>query len=107
MTADIYNYPDFCRAVQSEPLVYLFGTGISAALTGQKYSWRKWIADGIHHMKDSALKAFYEKSLNDDGERMLWRCVLTIMRMFLNSFFDYLRILLKLQIGRIMCEISR
>lgn len=28
-------------------LVYLFGTGISAALTGKPYSWWKWISDGI------------------------------------------------------------
>lgn len=67
MITDICSYPDFYRSIQTDRLVYLFGTGISAALTGQKYSWRKWITDGIHHMKNTALGASYEKSLNDDG----------------------------------------
>ena len=67
MKTDINNYPDFYCAVQSEPLVYLFGTGISAALTGQKYSWWEWISDGIRYMKDPDLKEFCEKSLNENS----------------------------------------
>lgn len=67
MKTDICEYVEFNKAVQSNKLVYLFGTGISAALTGCKYSWWKWILDGIHHMKDITLAASFEKSLNDDG----------------------------------------
>ncbi len=66
MKTSLSSYPDFHRTIQSAPLVYLFGTGISAALTGKKYSWWKWIMDGIRHMKDSALAASYEQSLKDD-----------------------------------------
>lgn len=67
MKTDIYLYPDFCRAVESDSLVYLFGTGISAALTGQRYSWRKWITDGIRYMKDQDAGVSYEQALSRDA----------------------------------------
>lgn len=49
---NIREYDDFCKAIQNEELVFLFGTGISSALTGKPYSWWKWISDGIDNLKD-------------------------------------------------------
>ena len=67
MKANIQDYPDFQEAIQNRELVYLFGTGISSSLTGQKYSWWKWITDGLNHMKDSVLAGEYMRSLQLDG----------------------------------------
>lgn len=66
MYRNINNYPQFYYALQTQPLVYLSGTGISSALTGQGFSWRKWIDDGIKYVIDSHLRQLLEKSLNED-----------------------------------------
>lgn len=48
----IDNYPNFKSILEGrDQIVYLFGTGISAALTGERYSWGKWINDGIALLK--------------------------------------------------------
>lgn len=67
MKTNIYDYPSFVNAIKEDSLVYLFGTGISAALTGKSYAWQKWIMDGTHYMNDTVLANEYEKSLKRDG----------------------------------------
>ena len=36
MKSNLYDYPDFLEAIQNNELVYLFGAGISSALTDNK-----------------------------------------------------------------------
>ncbi len=67
MKTEIGKYPEFQKAICNDELVYLFGTGISGALTDQSFGWWKWIVDGIHHLKDSKLAASLETSLEDDS----------------------------------------
>lgn len=54
MKTDIKSSGDFYKAICEDKLVFIFGTGISAALTGKTYSWYKWISDGISALKDAA-----------------------------------------------------
>lgn len=67
MKTTIHSYPQFEEALKNNEIVYLFGTGISSALTNQRYSWWKWITDGIHFLKDKTQAGTLEKELNDDG----------------------------------------
>lgn len=41
--------------LSSEKIVYVFGSGISSALSGCRSSWYQWIADGIEYISDKAL----------------------------------------------------
>ncbi len=66
MKSQIHSFPLFLNAIQNHELAYLFGTGISASLTGKPYSWWKWIMDGISYMKDTALAKQYQESLEAD-----------------------------------------
>ena len=63
----IEDYPDFQNIVQHNELVYLFGTGISAALTGKSYSWKKWILDGTGYFSDRKLADDITESLRKDS----------------------------------------
>lgn len=67
MKTNIQEYTNFLHALQTDSIVYLFGTGISASLTGQSYSWWKWIMDGISHMKDRELANSLQQSLESDS----------------------------------------
>lgn len=60
-------YPEFQHTIQTCELVYLFGTGISAALTGRSYSWWQWIMGGIAQMKDTVLASACQTSLTNDS----------------------------------------
>ena len=66
MVSNISDFPEFNRAIREDSLVYLFGTGISAALTGERYSWYKWINEGLEHMSDSILSDQYRNALDSD-----------------------------------------
>lgn len=66
MKRNIREYDDFCKAIQNEELVFLFGTGISSALTGKPYSWWKWISDGIDNLKDMEQKVCLKNKLEKD-----------------------------------------
>lgn len=70
---EIHEYPAFKRAIQTDELVYLFGTGISSALTGQKYSWWKWITDGIQSLQDRTLAWTLDRKLktNPSTQKMI------------------------------------
>lgn len=45
------------NVLSSEKIVYVFGSGISSALSGCHSSWCQWIADGIEHISDKTLAA--------------------------------------------------
>lgn len=56
MKRKVEDYVEFNNAIQKNELVYLFGTGISAALTGKSYSWAKWIEDGVECLTDVSVR---------------------------------------------------
>ena len=62
----IYDNDKFHDAICHNELVYLFGTGISSALIGESCGWYKWIADGIHLLKDKALSGDLKERLDAD-----------------------------------------
>lgn len=63
----IADFPDFLNAVRNDKLVYLFGTGISSALSDNKScGWWKWISRGTSYMLDKPLAAKLSKSIEDD-----------------------------------------
>lgn len=64
MKANLTSNIEFDYAIQNKEIVFLFGTGISSALTGKPYGWWKWIADGISSLKDKT----FAKSLMDELE---------------------------------------
>ncbi len=61
------DYSDFYDAIRKDELVYLFGTGISAALTGKDYSWKKWILDGTEYFADSVSAENIRTSIKRDS----------------------------------------
>lgn len=67
MKENLKSFPDFDEAIKNKQLVYLFGTGISASLTGCTYSWWKWINDGINHITDINLQSLLRTKLNSDN----------------------------------------
>lgn len=66
MKTDISEFPEFVNVVKNNNLVYLFGTGISSALTGKPYGWEKWLLDGFLHMTDKTLAESYKAQLEAD-----------------------------------------
>lgn len=40
----------------TEPIVFLFGAGISASLVGRNYSWEQWVRDGIASRRGAEVK---------------------------------------------------
>ena len=66
MKSEISAFPEFEQAIKTDKLVYLFGTGISSALTGQPYSWWKWITDGIHALTDRSQADALQEELEAD-----------------------------------------
>lgn len=64
MKRNLSDYSAFSEAIQKEELVFLFGTGISSALTEKPYSWGKWISDGIAGLKSSAEKKALKNKLD-------------------------------------------
>lgn len=66
MKTNIELFPEFKKAIQENELVYLFGAGISSALTnGQSVGWKQWIINGTSYVKDpikaNALRVSIEK----------------------------------------------
>lgn len=59
---------DFLKAIQKEELVYLFGAGISLALTDNKScGWRKWLENGTFYMKNLFEAQALRDSLDSDS----------------------------------------
>lgn len=67
MQTSIESYPEFFNALRHNELVYLFGTGISAALTGELYGWGKWISDGIAGLANRNTAKELEEALKASG----------------------------------------
>ena len=64
MKANLSSNAEFYNAIRNKEIVFMFGTGISSALTGKPYGWWKWIVDGISSLKDKT----FAKSLMDELE---------------------------------------
>ena len=68
MKSDITAYPEFLAAIQEDELVYLFGAGISSALTGNHAcSWWQWICNGIDYLKDPLAAKELKESMKKDS----------------------------------------
>ena len=52
MVNKITDNNHFYKAICQDELVYLFGAGISGALTGKPCGWFNWIMDGIELISD-------------------------------------------------------
>ena len=60
-------FPEFYKAVCNDNFVFMFGTGISAALTGKRFSWYQWIVDGIALLKDDSLAEQLKSEIDADS----------------------------------------
>lgn len=67
MKYDLSKYPDFWEAVTRDELVYLFGSGISGALSNARCGWKNWILDGIGYLEDKALAERLEEKIEQDS----------------------------------------
>ncbi len=68
MKKDLYsdNLTLFRSAVEAGDIVWFFGAGISASLTGKVYSWMQWIRDGISLISDTGIASNLNKALSLD-----------------------------------------
>ncbi len=66
MKSAIDKYTAFKTAIRDNRIVWLFGTGISAALTGKSYSWWKWMQSGIEVIKDGCKAGVCKASIEAD-----------------------------------------
>lgn len=64
---NLKSIPALSKALASQSVVYVFGSGVSSSLTGRNYGWWQWILDGIQHLKDDALASELCDSINSDG----------------------------------------
>ena len=73
MKRNIDDYYEFKNAIENDELVFIFGTGISSALTGKPYSWWKWIVDGIDGLHDAnqSKDLRYELDYDDSTSNMI------------------------------------
>ena len=68
MKTKISDNPEFLSAIQNKELVYLFGAGISSALSDNKScSWWQWIVNGIGYMKDLSFADTLRQSMQADA----------------------------------------
>lgn len=67
MKTEVRSFSSFYNAICNDELVFMFGTGISSALTGERYSWYKWIADGISNLEDSKIASQLKSELDADS----------------------------------------
>jgi len=67
MKTEVKSFSSFYNAICNDELVFMFGTGISSALTGERYSWYKWIADGISNLEDSKIASQLKSELDADS----------------------------------------
>ena len=66
MKTALEKYAGLYDAIRCNEVVFLFGTGISSALTGKPYGWKKWLEDGIALLKDRALAKTLVDTLKED-----------------------------------------
>lgn len=68
MKSDIAAYPEFLAAVKEDELVYLFGAGISSALTdNHSCSWWQWVNNGIDYLKEPDMVCTLKESMKKDA----------------------------------------
>lgn len=67
MKTEIKSFYEYHEAICENNLVFMFGTGISASLTGERFGWYKWIADGIACLKDRTIAASLQQELDSDS----------------------------------------
>ncbi len=68
MRRNLAENTDFLNAVQKEELVYLFGAGISSALTDNRScGWKKWLKNGTFYMKDLMEAQALRDSIDSDS----------------------------------------
>ena len=67
MKTPLSTFLSLTATLQSTNLAYLFGSGMSSALTGAYYGWVQWIQDGIQLINDSALRSTLSDSLKHDN----------------------------------------
>ena len=63
MTRTIDNL-DFIKDVKKRKVIFLFGTGITAALTGRPFSWKRWLEDGLESISDKEVATQLHIKLN-------------------------------------------
>lgn len=66
MKTNLKTFSSFYTAICNDDLVFMFGTGISSALTGERYSWYKWISDGISFLKVEDIAVQLKSELDTD-----------------------------------------
>ena len=55
MINSLEQYPSLQTALKSNRVTYLFGSGISVALSGESVTWMNWLNNGIKQLKDRSL----------------------------------------------------
>ena len=63
MIRELGLYPGLRAAARGQELVFLFGAGMSTALSGRPYGWDNWLLDGASGLKDRNLAASLEERL--------------------------------------------
>lgn len=66
MKTELKSLNQFYNVVCNDSLVFIFGAGISNALTGERFGWYKWIADGISGIRDKVKAAQLKTELDAD-----------------------------------------
>ena len=63
MKTNITDFVEFHRAICADKLVFIFGAGISSALSNSAPSWYRWIQAGIATLSDFHLSASLQSKL--------------------------------------------
>ena len=79
MKTEVKSFFEFYKSVCNDDFVFMFGTGISAALTGKRISWYQWIVDGITLLKDDSVdswnfKKIYKHFMRVNRKRKIFFC---------------------------------
>lgn len=89
MKNDLNKLPNLIETLENHKIVYIFGTGISSALTGAPYSWYRWIVDGINSLHDVSYSEKLQKRLESDDSTDNMISVVSDLMMFAKSEGSY------------------
>lgn len=64
MKNSIEQYPSLKVALENNRVTYLFGSGISSALSGENVGWINWLHSGIEHIQNSSVADMLHSKLN-------------------------------------------
>ena len=59
-----YSHEDFFNDIKGANILFVFGSGISVALTEKDLSWREWLKTGFNYITDSRQKSALYDRLN-------------------------------------------